>query len=724
MKKIIPITLAILFFTGLSLLPLYAEEGMFPLSEIHKLDLKAWGFRIEPRDIYNPSGVSLIDGIINLGGCTASFVSGDGLILTNYHCAFGAVQAVTTPENDYLRDGFFAADRSTEIPAKRYTVRLIESYRDVSREILAAVKRKMTTAQRSKAMEEKINRMVVAFEKGNPGKRAEVAEMFRGKTYVLFVYNYIKDVRLVYAPPRSIGEFGGEEDNWMWPRHTGDFAFMRAYVAPDGSNAEFAPQNVPFRPKKYLKVAAEGVKNGDFAFILGYPGSTHRHKSSHFIAHEEKLRMPFTVDLYRWIIQLKEKMSSGDRGVAIKLSSSLKGLWNTVTRSLGQLQGLKNLHLVEKREKEEESLQQFITADPVRQKKYGSLLADLAKIYEEKNKRAPRNLTLSNLLSNRISLMMGNAFRICEASYERVKEDTKREASYMDRNFDRTQKQMTMALRDYHEPTEKALLKEMLRRAAAFKGEQAIAAVRNIMVGADEEKAIDAFLEKAFGETKLKNPEIVSDWLKKNTAQLQAMNDPFINLAFALYPDHREMKEDEKNKKGLLDQLLAKLVDVKKEFIGRDFIPDANSTLRLTYGRIRGYSPADAVRMVPFTTLSGIVEKHYAHPDLPSYQAPAKLIDLAKAKNYGRFAHPDLGDVPVAMLYNMDTTGGNSGSPVLNARGELIGLNFDRVFEATINDYAWDESYSRSIGVDIRFILWSLAKFSGADRLLSEMGVQ
>ena len=724
MKKIILLALLALFFTGLFNLPLQAEEGMFPLSEIHKLDLKAWGFSIGSREIYNPSGVSLIDGIINLGGCTASFVSGDGLILTNYHCAFGAVQAVTTPENDYLRDGFFAADRSAEIPAKRYTVRLIESYRDVSREILAAVKKKMTYAQRSKAIEEKINRMVVAFEKSNPGKRAEVAEMFRGKTYVLFIYNYIKDVRLVYAPPRSIGEFGGEEDNWMWPRHTGDFAFMRAYVAPDGSNAEFAPQNVPFRPKKYLKVAAEGVKNGDFAFILGYPGSTHRHKSSHFIAHEENIRMPFTVDLYRWIIQLKEKMSSGDRGVAIKLSSSLKGLWNTVTRSLGQLQGLKNLHLVEKREKEEESLQQFISANPARQKKYGSLLADLAKVYEEKGKRTRRDLTLSSLLSNRISLMLGNAFNICEASYERVKEDTKRESGYMDRNFDRTQKQMTMALRDYHEPTEKALLKEMLRRAAACKGEQAIAGLRDIIAGGDEEKAIDAFLEKAFAETKLKNPEIVSDWLKKTTAQLQALNDPFLDLAFALYPDHRKLKEAGKKEKGVLDPLLAQLVDVRKEFIGRDFIPDANGTLRLTYGRIRGYSPADAVRMQPFTTLGGIVEKHYAHPDLSSYQAPGKLLELAKAKDYGRFVHPDLGDVPVAMLYNMDTTGGNSGSPVLNARGELIGLNFDRVFEATINDYAWDESYSRSIGVDIRFILWSLAKFSGADRLLKEMGVQ
>ena len=227
-----------IFILALILVPaLNAEEGMFPLSEIHKLDLKARGFAIKPAELYNPSGVSLTDGIIDLDGCTASFVSPDGLILTNYHCAFDAIQALTSIENDYLRDGFYAAERCAELPAKRYTVRLIESYRDVSREVLSVLRAKMTHAQRSKAIEEKMKRLVVAVEKERPGKRAEVAEMFRGQTYVLFIYDYIKDVRLVYAPPRSIGEFGGEADNWMWPRHTGDFTFYRAYVGKDGKPA-------------------------------------------------------------------------------------------------------------------------------------------------------------------------------------------------------------------------------------------------------------------------------------------------------------------------------------------------------------------------------------------------------------------------------------------------------------------------------------------------------
>jgi hypothetical protein len=701
-----------------------AEEGMFPLSEIHKLDLKARGFAIESAELYNPKGVSLIDGIIDLDGCTASFVSADGLILTNYHCAFGAIQSLTTTENDYLRDGFYAAGPGAELPAPRYTVRLIESYRDVSREVLSVIGKKMTHAERSRAVEEKIKRLEVDVEKANPGRRAEVAEMFRGKTYVLFIYNYIKDVRLVYAPPRAIGEFGGEADNWMWPRHTGDFAFMRAYVAPDGSNADYAPQNVPFRPRKHLPIAAAGVQAGDFVFALGYPGSTHRHKSSHYLAFEEEVRLPFIVDLFRWIIDVKEKMSAGDRATAIKLSSSLKGLWNTLTRSLGQLKGLKDLRLADKRRGDEAALQRFIAADPVRRRKYGSLLGDLGSAYADMRVRAPRDMVLVNLVSSRTSTLLGNAFRICEASFERGKADTQREEAYMDRNFNMTEKRMTMALRDYYKPAEKAVLKEMLRRAAALPSGRAIAAVKALAGDGDPDKAIDAFLEKAFAATRLKDPQTVSAWLRKPAAELKALDDPFITLAFALYPDYREMKEAEKREKGILDPLLAQLVDVKSEFLGKDFIPDANGTLRLTYGRVRGYSPADAVLMEPFTTLGGMVEKNAAHPGSADYAAPQKLRDLAAARDHGAYAHPELGDVPVAMLYDMDTTGGNSGSPVFNARGELVGLNFDRVYEATINDFAWDKSYSRSIGVDVRFILWSLAKFSNATRLLTEMGVK
>jgi hypothetical protein len=706
---------------GLNLV-LFAEEGMFPLSEIHKLDLKARGFRIETAELYNPSGVSLIDGIINLGGCTASFVSADGLILTNYHCAFGAIQSLATPESDYLRDGFHAAGLADELPAKRYTVRLIESYRDVSAEVLAAARRGLSAAERSKAIEAKTKAMVVAVEKANPGRRAEVAEMFRGKTYVLFVYNNIKDVRLVYAPPRSIGEYGGEDDNWMWPRHTGDFAFMRAYVAPDGSNADYSPQNVPYQPKKHLAIDPAGAAEGDFVFALGYPGSTHRHKSSHYLAFEEEVRLPFQIDLARWLIDMKERLSLGDRATAIKLAASLQGLWNGVKRSEGQLKGLKNLGLVAQRRGKEAELQKFIAADPGRRKKYGGLFARLDRAYADMRQRALRDMTLANLTGSRGSLLMGNAFTISEASIERVKSDTERESAYMDRNFDRTEKQLGQSLRDYCEPADRAGLKEMLRRAAALP--RGFAAVAAIAADGNPEKAFDAFLDNAFAVTRLKDPETATAWLKLPEAELRKLDDPFIQLAFALYPEYRAMREAEKREKGVLDPLLAQLVDVKKELLGTDFVPDANSTLRLTHGRVRGYSPADAVTMLPFTTAAGLAEKDDAHPGSDNHGAPPRFLALARASDKGRYVHPGLGDVPLAMLYDMDTTGGNSGSPVFNARGLLVGLNFDRVYEATINDFAWDESYSRSIGVDIRFILWVLDKYSGAERLLAEMGVK
>lgn len=703
-------------------LALRAEEGMYPLSEIHKLDLEARGFAIAPGELYNPGGVSLIDGIINLGGCTASFVSPDGLILTNYHCAFGAIQSLSTTDSDYLRDGFHAADCRAELPARRYTARLIESYRDVSREVLAAAGKRMSPDERGQAIEEKMKTMVAAVEKANPGRRAEVAEMFRGKSYVLFIYNNIKDVRLVYAPPRAIGEYGGEEDNWMWPRHTGDFAFMRAYVAPDGRSADYSPQNVPFRPKKYLAIAPQGVQAGDFVFALGYPGSTHRNDSSHYLAFEEEVRLPFAIEVWRWLIDLKEKMSRSDRATAIKLSSSLQGLWNNVKRSEGQLKGLKNLGLANKRRRQEEELRRFIGADPGRRKKYGDLFTRLDQSYEAMGRRARRDLTLSNLVSSRVSMMLGNAFAICEASFERIKADTRREAPYMDRNFDLTEKRMTQALRDYHEPAEKAVLGEMLRRAAALPRENEIAAVRALVGAGDPDKAIAAFLDKAFAATTLKNAAAVSALLKKTTAELRSLEDPLIQLAITLYPEYREMKDAEKRQKAVLDPLLARLVDARKEFLGTDFVPDANGTLRLTHGRVRGYSPADAVEMQPFTTLAGIAEKDAAHPGSENHGAPARFLELARSREHGGYAHPQLGDVPVAMLYDMDTTGGNSGSPVFNARGGLVGLNFDRVYEATINDFAWDQSYSRSIGVDIRFILWFLDKYSGATRLLTEMG--
>jgi len=711
-KKVLIMVILVSIFALTSV----AEEGMLPMSELDKLDLKSKGLKISPDQVYNPDGISLVNGIINLSGCTASFVSGDGLILTNYHCAFRAVQNVTTEDKDYMQEGFSAVDRERELQARGYTVRIIESYKDVSKQVLKAVKPGMTYEQRAKAVKKQMKKIILKVEKKNPGKRADIAEMFVGKTYVLFLYKYIKDVRLVYAPPRSVGEYGGEEDNWMWPRHTGDFAFLRAYVAPDGSFAEYSPDNVPYKPAKYLEINPAGVKADDFVFILGYPGRTYRHRTSSFISFEENIRMPYTRDLYGGMIDILEKLSLKDRETAIKLSPFMKGLWNTKKNYMGKLKGLNSLKIAEGRKEQENKLQAFIDSKPILKKKYGNVLDRLNAFYGELEKNFEYEYFMKYLRRN--STLLNTAYTVYEASIERRKKDSDRERAYMDRSFHRTKVRLFIGLRNYVETADKALLKNFLKKLDEMKDPRG-AKIRALFTGdGNGPGELDKFVDTLYKSASFFTTENVKKLLKSNRKKLENLDNPFVKLAKQLYPYFEELKKTADERKGKLDSLLARLIEVKKIFLGKEFVPDANSTFRLSYGYIRGYSPADGTWSKPFTTVSGIVEKNR---NKAPFIAPQKLVDLHNKKEYGKYAHPDLHDVPVGMLYNLDTTGGNSGSPVLDGNGKLVGLNFDRVYEATINDYAWDEKYSRSIGVDIRFILWFVEKYGGADHLIKEM---
>ncbi|MEN8154917.1 MAG: S46 family peptidase [Acidobacteriota bacterium] len=710
------IALLILILFSIITVPVISEEGMLPLSELYKIDLKARGLKINSQELYNPDGVSLVNGIINLSGCTASFVSKEGLILTNYHCAFRAVQGVTTKDRDFMKEGFSATDRKQELRAKGYTVRIIESYEDVSKRVLKVVKKGMSYEKRAKAVKKQIKKIILKVEKKNPGKRADIAEMFIGKTYVLFIYKYIKDVRLVYAPPRSVGEYGGEEDNWMWPRHTGDFAFLRAYVSPEGNSAEYSSENVPYKPSKYLEINPMGVNAEDFVFILGYPGRTYRHRTSDFISYEENLRMPYTVKLYGHVISVLEKLSLADRESAIKLSPLIKGLWNTKKNYTGKLKGLKSLQIAGTRKELENKLQNFIDSKPDLKKKYGNVLKELNSFYQEKETHFNYEFFLRYL--RRSSRLLQHAFIIYESSIERLKKDPDRERAYMDRNFKRTKLRIFMGLRNYHETADKVLLKNFLKKLETIKDNKGDK-IRTIFSDPGDKKiTIDDFIDKIYKKTNLYKKDFIEDLFKKSRQELEKSSDPFIKIAKQLYPYFMEQKKIGDERKGKLDSLLAQLIEAKKIFLGKDFIPDANGTFRLSYGFVRGYSPADGTYSKPFTTISGIVEKNQ---NKDPFNAPSKLIDLYNKKQYGNYKHSELGKVPVAMLYNLDTTGGNSGSPVLDANGKLIGLNFDRVYEATINDYAWDEKYSRSIGVDIRFILWFVEHYGEANHLIKEM---
>jgi len=695
-----------------------AAEGMWPMSEIQTLELGARGLRIEPAEIYYPGQISLVDGICKIDGCTGSFVSPEGLILTNHHCVYGAVQAASTKQRNYLVDGFLAASRAEEIPARNFTIRITESYRDVSAEVLAAVKPGLEPAERTNAIERRTKELMLQTEKELPGKRAEVAEMFPGKTYVLFVYTYLKDVRLVYVPPLSVGNFGGDADNWVWPRHTVDFSFLRAYVGPDGAPAAYSEQNVPYHPRKHLKVAPDGANEGDFIFIFGYPGTTYRHRTSHYLDYELRIRMPWVANWYEWQIRLMEGQGAADAAVQLRLASRINGLANTSKNYRGKLKGMTELGLVATRREDERGLQAFILADPERQSKYENLLAKIGEAYAEQERTSPADLVLTYLKQSPTNLRL--AYTACEAARQRAKPDLERESDYMDRNWAKTVEGLQLAASRFHLPADRAILRELLRRALALPPGQRLAALDRLLGQGSREKNVDRFLDRAFRSSRLHEEKALAAALSMDTEALRRLKDPFVELAEALTPAWDDLRQREKSRKGFLDELFARLLDVKKEQQGGGFIPDANGTLRLTWGNLRGYSPADAVWYKPVTTLSGMMQKETGREP---YEVDPALKRLYLAKDFGRFAPEALGDVPVAILYDADTTGGNSGSPVFNARGEIVGVNFDRAWEATINDFAWNERYSRSIAVDIRCVLWVTSRLGGARHLLEEMGV-
>jgi hypothetical protein len=703
----------------LPLRPTTGEEGMYPISELAKLNLKAKGLKLDPKEIYNPKGTSVTDAIVSLGGCTGSFVSPDGLIITNHHCVFSAVQAASTVEKDYLTNGFLSKTRPEEIRARGLTARITEEMRDVSQEVLSAVKPDLGSVERAKAIEGRIGELTKQAQKDLPGKSISVSEMLAGKSYVMFVSTTLRDVRLSYVPPRSIGEFGGEDDNWVWPRHTGDFSFIRAYVGPDGKPADYSANNVPFHPKRFLKVSPSGANEEDFVFILGYPGRTYRHQTSYYMAYEETLRMPFVADLNDWMIRIMEGLGKENRAIALKFDARIKGLANTMKNYRGKLVGMQRLRLVSAKQEEEASLQKYIDADPQRKAAYGTVLGDIGRIYREMSAKGQYELVLDNLSSISLLLRLGSS--VVEASMEMAKPSAERSAPYRDSALAETKKSSSGNFANYDELAEKFFFIKVLTLASRLPEGQRIAAFDEVLRKDYSEANVSRFVDDAWARTALKTPEGLANVLGKTQDELTLLNDPFVNLAKELAPLQQSLRDIRQRRTAELSKLSALLIDVKQKFLQKDFIPDANSTLRFTFGHIRGYSPADATYLEPITTLTGVMEK--TREEYP-YATPQKVRELYAAKDYGRYKLPKSNELPVALLYNTDTTGGNSGSPVMNAKGELVGVNFDRAWGATINDYAWNEAYSRSIAVDIRYVLWVTEKVGGADSLLKEMGVK
>ncbi|RYF14008.1 MAG: S46 family peptidase [Flavobacteriales bacterium] len=697
------------------------EEGMFPLSEIHKVDLKKAGLKIDQNEVYNPNGISLVDALVNVGGCTGSFVSNEGLIITNHHCAFSAVQLASTPENDYLNNGFVAKSFEQEIEAKGLTCRITDSYEDVSDKVLGAVAQIEDPATRLQLINNAMKNLALEAEKNDPSIKAEVSEMFIGKSYVLFKYKTIQDVRLVYVPNRKVGEYGGETDNWVWPRHTGDYSFMRAYVGKDGKPAKYSKDNVPYTPKKFLKVNPSGTNEEDFVFILGYPGRTFRHRPAQFIAYQQEFVLPYTSDLYDFQNATMENAGKKDKTTELKLATRIKRNANVMKNYRGKLQGLKGIDLVAQKKQEDAALAQFINGNVDVKAQYGDLMTNIDQLYKQINSDANRDLWLSQIYTSTSLLNVSkqlNAFKTALAS-----QPSSQKEAFFNNNVARVKQSLNGTYEAYDIDVDRKILKKMLSDATAFNSIQRVSAVDKITSkGSSNEAMINDFINDSFGLSKLKDKDYVFNNLLKSSKSLSDYNDAILEFEKSIAKQIADLKPEKDRRDGVLNKLMGDYVNVKEKFLKKGFIPDANSTLRLTYGHVRGYSPADATYMAPYTTIKGILEKGASGK--PDFAYPNEIKTLWEAKDFGPFAKKDLNDVPVSFLYNMDTTGGNSGSPIMNANGELIGVNFDRAYGATINDYAWNESYSRSIGVDIRYVLWVASKIDKADFLLKEMGVK
>ncbi len=705
----------LLFLTALFLsAQATAGEGMWIpslLKQFNIKDMEEEGFRLSAEQIYSINHSSLKDAVVIFGGgCTGELISDQGLLITNHHCGYGAIQEHSTMEHNYLKDGFWADSREEELSNPGLTATFLVRIEDVTDRVLADVTSDMDESQRQQVIDQAIRELEQKATEGNHYK-AVTKPFYYGNEYYMFIYETYKDVRLVGAPPSSIGKYGKDRDNWMWPRHTGDFSLFRIYADQNNEPAEYDPDNQPYQPKKHLPISLKGYDKGDFTMVMGYPGSTQQYLTSHAVKLIQKHRDPERIDIRDIRLEVMDKYMSRNDSIKLKYAAKQSGVSNSWKRWKGEIRGLKRMNAIEKKKQLEERFTEWAQGNPVRLDTYGGLIETFDQTYQDYKPYA----------------MARDYFR--EAAYYGI--ELMRFASAFDplANTDQ-QENVSQAIselkvddffKDYVPAIDREIAPQMLKIYHKNIDPQFHPDIFS-QIEQDHQGDFKAYAKQLYEESLFADSarvhDLLDDFQLKDTSRI--LNDPAFRLAESFIDLYREdiMPGYEKyNVK--LDSLYRIYVEgLRTMQEDKTFWPDANFTMRVAYGEVKGYKPRDAVVYKHQTTLEGVMQKN--RKGLKVYQLPDKLKELYRNKQYGRYANEE-GEMPVCFIASNHTSGGNSGSPVINANGELIGVNFDRNWEGTMSDIMYDPTQCRNITLDIRYPLFIIDHFAEADWLLEEM---
>ena len=682
------------------------------------LNLKALGLQMDPGDLYRTDGTGLMSAVVNLGGGTGEFVSPEGLVLTNHHVAYGAIQRASSKEKDYITDGFMARMREEEIPAQGYQVGVLLGYEDVTAKVNAYFKPKMTPRQRYDAFDKASKDLVAAGEKAGKDLRCTLASVYSGNAYYLYTFKQIRDVRLVYAPPEDLGISAARPTTGCGRGTPATSLSSGPTSPPTGRPPITARPTSPIAPKSGLKVSLDGFKEGDFTFVMGYPGRTYRNYSLSELK-SDQANMAKRIKDIQDLIGFYEAAGKTDKEVEIRYAGQVKGLYNGLKNMQGKLEGFVKYDLVTKKAAQEKGLIDWIDADPVRIKRYGAAPAALDAFLARQKAFGARTELLNGVLGG--STIMSQAYNIVRAVGEIQKPDKDREQAFQERNLPRFKQGLQLAERGYVFATDRELLKWTLKRLKAAHPNDADwpASLKGLATGTDAE--IAARVDAMYAKTTLGDPAKRLELLALKPAQLAAVDDPFLKLAAGTETELKGLREESKGmgREGADVKMTyeAAIMEMKKG----TYPPDANGTIRFTYGPVLGYQPRDAVLYLPQTTVKGVIEKDTG---VFPFKVPAKIKVLWDNKDFGPYADSRLKDVPACFLNTTNVTGGNSGSPTLNAKGEQVGIIFDMTYESVIGDYYIIPELQRSISVDLRYVLWVTDKFSGATHIIQEMGLQ